>query len=132
MPSARDSRQATLSILRERLETATQRTQCLQEVEADLSRIEHKVELVLEKATLQANPTEVAFTTIQRIVEAFVGDRIAQARINLVRPPVTDRAALAVRFGWSLPEQRMLKSLRNPKLVRPADLTGPIDVQRDL
>jgi uncharacterized membrane protein YeiH len=39
---------------------------------------------------------------------------------------------LAVRFGWSLPEQRMLKSLRNPKLVRPADLTGPIDVQRDL
>lgn len=39
---------------------------------------------------------------------------------------------LAVRFGWSLPEQRMLKSLRNPKLIRPADLTGPIDTQRDL
>lgn len=39
---------------------------------------------------------------------------------------------LAVRFGWSLPEQRMLKSLRNPKLVRPTDLTGPIDTQRDL
>jgi uncharacterized membrane protein YeiH len=39
---------------------------------------------------------------------------------------------LAVRFGWSLPEQRMLKSLRNPKLVRPTDLTGPVDIQRDL
>ena len=39
---------------------------------------------------------------------------------------------LAVRFGWSLPEQRILKSLRSPKLVRPADLTGPIDTQRDL
>jgi uncharacterized membrane protein YeiH len=39
---------------------------------------------------------------------------------------------LAVRFGWSLPEQRMLKSLRNPKLVRPTDLTGPIETPRDL
>lgn len=39
---------------------------------------------------------------------------------------------LAVRFGWSLPEQRMLKSLRSPKLLRPADVTGPIDTQRDL
>ena len=39
---------------------------------------------------------------------------------------------LAVRFGWSLPEQRILKSLKNPKLVRPTDLTGPVDVQRDL
>lgn len=33
---------------------------------------------------------------------------------------------LAHRFGWSLPEQRVLRSLRNPKLVKPDDLTGPI------
>jgi uncharacterized membrane protein YeiH len=39
---------------------------------------------------------------------------------------------LAVRFGWSLPEQRILKGLKNPRLVRPADLTGPIETQRDL
>jgi uncharacterized membrane protein YeiH len=35
---------------------------------------------------------------------------------------------LAVRFGWSLPEQRILKSLRNPKLVTPDDLTGTIEI----
>lgn len=39
---------------------------------------------------------------------------------------------LAVRFRWSLPEQRVLRGIRQPKLVRPADLTGPIDTQRDL
>lgn len=38
---------------------------------------------------------------------------------------------LAVRFGWSLPEQRVLKGLRSPRLVRPNDLTGPIETQRD-
>jgi uncharacterized membrane protein YeiH len=35
---------------------------------------------------------------------------------------------LAVRFGWSLPEQRVLKSLRNPKLVTPEDITGTIEL----
>ncbi len=39
---------------------------------------------------------------------------------------------LAVRFGWSLPEQRALKSLRQPRLIRPADATGPIQQPRDL
>lgn len=39
---------------------------------------------------------------------------------------------LAVRFGWSLPEQRALKSIRSPRLVRPNDVTGPIQTQRDL
>ena len=39
---------------------------------------------------------------------------------------------LAVRFNWSLPEQRVIRGLREPKLVRPADLTGPIDTPRDL
>ncbi len=60
--STQESRTATLAILRERLETAVQRTQRLEEVEADLARVEHKVELVLEKATLHANPTEMSFT----------------------------------------------------------------------
>ena len=39
---------------------------------------------------------------------------------------------LAVRFGWSLPEQHVLKGLRNPRLMKPADLTGPIDTHRQL
>lgn len=33
---------------------------------------------------------------------------------------------LAKRYGWSLPEQRILRSLRNPRLVTPQDLTGPV------
>jgi uncharacterized membrane protein YeiH len=40
--------------------------------------------------------------------------------------------SLAVRFNWSLPEQRVLRGIRQPKLVRPADLTGPIEKPRDL
>lgn len=39
---------------------------------------------------------------------------------------------LAVRFHWSLPEQRVIRGIRQPKLVRPADLTGPIDTPRNL
>jgi len=39
---------------------------------------------------------------------------------------------LAVQFGWSLPEQRVLKSLRNPKLVTPDDLTGQIALPGEL
>jgi uncharacterized membrane protein YeiH len=34
---------------------------------------------------------------------------------------------LAHRYGWSLPEQRILRSIRNPRLVTPDDLTGPMD-----
>jgi hypothetical protein len=59
---ARDSKTATLRILEERLATAQARAVKLEEVNADLHRIGNQVELVLEKATLQANPTEVAFT----------------------------------------------------------------------
>jgi hypothetical protein len=39
---------------------------------------------------------------------------------------------LAVRFQWSLPEQRVIRGIRQPKLVRATDLTGPVDTQRDL
>lgn len=38
---------------------------------------------------------------------------------------------LAKRYGWSLPEQRILRSIRNPKLVTPEDLTGPINAVHD-
>lgn len=38
----------------------------------------------------------------------------------------------SVRFNWSLPEQRVLRGIRQPQLVRPADLTGPIEKPRDL
>jgi AraC-like DNA-binding protein len=43
--------------------------------------------------------TEVALVTIQRIVETFVGDRIAAARINFSTPTVSSLAKLRDRCG---------------------------------
>lgn len=46
--------------------------------------------------------TEIAMTSIHRIVETFVGDRISAARVVFSRPPVTDPAVIAARFGCSV------------------------------
>ncbi|TFU03555.1 AraC family transcriptional regulator [Polymorphobacter arshaanensis] len=43
--------------------------------------------------------TEIALATIHRIVETFVGDRIANARIHFARAPVSDPLVLAGRFS---------------------------------
>ena len=48
--------------MRDRLATRNHRMQCMEEIAADLSRIEHQVELILEKAVLETNPTDVSFT----------------------------------------------------------------------
>ncbi len=59
---ARESRAATLEIMHSRLLTARERSQRLQESQADIERIQQQVALVLEKATLHANPNSVSFT----------------------------------------------------------------------
>lgn len=46
--------------------------------------------------------TEIAMTSIHRIVETFVGDRIGAARVVFSRSPVTDPAVIAARFGCSV------------------------------
>lgn len=43
--------------------------------------------------------TEVALATIQRIVETFVGDRSAAARINFAAPTISSLPLLRERFG---------------------------------
>jgi uncharacterized membrane protein YeiH len=69
--------------------------------------------------------------TLVLVTLNMIGTGLIVASIACVAITTTIRL-LAVRFGWSLPEQRVLKGLRNPRLVRPADLTGPIETQRDL
>jgi hypothetical protein len=79
--TARESKEATLRILEDRLTTARQRSVRLEEINADLDRIEHQVELVLEKATLHANPTEVSFTidlASQSLDPDFLGSAAAE------------------------------------------------------
>lgn len=69
--------------------------------------------------------------TIVLITMDALGSGLIAASIACVAVTTAIRL-LAVRFGWSLPEQRVLRGLRNPRLMRPTDLTGPIETQREL
>lgn len=69
--------------------------------------------------------------TIVLITMDSLGSGLIAASIACVAVTTAIRL-LAVRFGWSLPEQRVLRGLRNPRLMRATDLTGPIETQREL
>ena len=58
--TARDSKSATLALLRRRVENTARRRQMLEETESDLSRIEAQVALALENATLEGKPQAVS------------------------------------------------------------------------
>ena len=58
--TARDSKSATLALLRRRVENTARRRQMLEEIESDVSRIEAQVALVLENATLEGKPQAVS------------------------------------------------------------------------
>jgi uncharacterized membrane protein YeiH len=69
--------------------------------------------------------------TLVLITMNALGSGLVAASITCVAVTTAIRV-LAVRFGWSLPEQRVLRGLRSPRLMRPTDLTGPIETQREL
>jgi AraC-like DNA-binding protein len=48
---------------------------------------------------IESLSTEIALATIHRIVETWVGDRVADARVNFARPPVSSPTILAERFS---------------------------------
>ena len=58
--ATRDSKTATLAILRKRAENFERRKESLDEIDSDLKRIEAQVDLVLENATLDGKPQSVA------------------------------------------------------------------------
>lgn len=69
--------------------------------------------------------------TVVLITMYSLGSGLVAASIACVAITTVIRL-VAVRFGWSLPEQRVLRGLRNPRLAKPIDMTGPIETKRDL
>jgi hypothetical protein len=59
-PGLRQSKSATLSLLKRRAENVERRRQTLDEIASDLSRIEAQIALLLENATLEGKPQAVS------------------------------------------------------------------------
>jgi DNA repair exonuclease SbcCD ATPase subunit len=58
--SLRQSKAATLNILKKRLATMRKKQQTLEEIESDLTRIDNQVDLILENATVQGKPQTIS------------------------------------------------------------------------
>jgi hypothetical protein len=58
--SLRQSRSATLAILKERVANVRRRAESLAEIESDLTRIDAQVDLMMENATIQGKPQTIA------------------------------------------------------------------------
>jgi hypothetical protein len=58
--SLRQSKTATLSILKKRLVNIRKKAQTLEEIDSDLTRIDNQVDLILENATMQGKPQAIS------------------------------------------------------------------------
>ena len=58
--SLRQSKAATLAILKKRLVNVRRKEQSLEEIDSDLTRIEAQVDLILENATMQGKPQTIS------------------------------------------------------------------------
>lgn len=58
--SLRQSKTATLGILKKRLINIRRKKQTLEEIESDLTRIDNQVDLILENATMQGKPQTIS------------------------------------------------------------------------
>jgi hypothetical protein len=58
--SLRQSKTATLNILKKRQSTMRRKQQTLEEIESDLTRIDNQVDLILENATVQGKPQTIS------------------------------------------------------------------------
>ncbi|HEX7831235.1 MAG TPA: hypothetical protein VF787_16380 [Thermoanaerobaculia bacterium] len=58
--SLRESREATLAILRQRLRNVQRREETLAEIESDLTRIDAQFDLAIDDATLKGRPTAIS------------------------------------------------------------------------
>jgi hypothetical protein len=59
-PALRQSKAATLDILKRRLANVQRREQSLEEVESDLIRVESQVDLILDNAAMQGKPQTIS------------------------------------------------------------------------
>jgi Bacterial extracellular solute-binding protein len=58
--SLRQSKTATLAILKKRLATMGRKKQTMAEIESDLTRIDNQIDLILENATVQGKPQTIS------------------------------------------------------------------------
>jgi hypothetical protein len=59
-PALRDSKKATLDILRARVDNVRRRAETLAEVDADLARVEAQIDLAMEEASLKDKPAAIS------------------------------------------------------------------------
>jgi len=59
-PSLRNSKAATLAILKKRLANVGRREESLEEIDSDLTRVEAQLDLILENASMQGKPEAIS------------------------------------------------------------------------
>ena len=74
----RQSKAATLDILKRRLDNIARRDQSLQEVESDLTRVESQVDLILDNAAMQGKPQTIS-TDLQLASDLVSGGMFGDA-----------------------------------------------------
>jgi hypothetical protein len=77
-PALRQSRAATLDILKRRLANIQRREESLQEVESDLTRVESQVDLILDNAAMQGKPQTIS-TDIELASDLVSGGMFGEA-----------------------------------------------------
>ena len=77
-PALRQSKAATLDILKRRLANIERRGQSLEEVESDLTRVESQVDLVLDNAAMQGKPQTIS-TDLQLASDLVGGGLFGEA-----------------------------------------------------
>jgi len=77
-PALRQSKSATLDILKRRLANIERRGQSLEEVESDLTRVESQVDLILDNAAMQGKPQTIS-TDLQLASDLVSGGLFGEA-----------------------------------------------------
>jgi hypothetical protein len=77
-PALRQSKTATLDILKRRLANIERREQSLEEVESDLTRVESQVDLILDNAAMQGKPQTIS-TDLQLASDLVAGGLFGEA-----------------------------------------------------
>ena len=82
--AAKASHQATIALLRERLDNITHKETSLAEIDADLARIETQLDFALEEATLRGRPTAISANV--ELTSRLLGN-IGESETTYTLPP---------------------------------------------
>ena len=100
-PALRQSKAATLEILKRRLANIQRREQSLEEVESDLTRVESQVDLILDNAAMQGKPQTIS-TDLQLASDLVGGglfgdseSAVADIDRDYAQPPAPRKATLS-------------------------------------